>query len=329
MNQKPIFILGAHKSGTSLLRSLFDGHSNLFVIPIEAHFFQHNGYWVDYGIRKQYPKKLDREDIINNYINWIRKSNIKPGGYSDSDTRGFWDIDKFKKSIKKGNNYIGIKNSIKNYINSMYFSLYNEKLSENLRIVEKSVENAEFALELKQLFPKAKFVHIIRNPYSNLVSIRKFKSKNGYPFLKPIINALENSYYYLEKNQRFLGKDYLVIRYEDLVKEPEKIINDIIKFTSISKEKILYKPTVQGENWKGNSTTGEKFNGISDKRLFKWKNEINPLEINIINKKFNFIVKKYNYDLLKNNKPIYPSKGESIKAYLANRLLYKFYLLDK
>lgn len=38
-----IFILGAHKSGTSLVRSLLDGHPDLNVVPIELHFLRHLG----------------------------------------------------------------------------------------------------------------------------------------------------------------------------------------------------------------------------------------------------------------------------------------------
>jgi hypothetical protein len=43
MNQS-IFILGAHKSGSSLLRSLLDGHPQLFAIPLETHLFQTAGF---------------------------------------------------------------------------------------------------------------------------------------------------------------------------------------------------------------------------------------------------------------------------------------------
>ncbi|ACL71029.1 sulfotransferase family protein [Halothermothrix orenii] len=328
MNKNPIFILGAHKSGTSLLRSLFDGHSELFVIPIEAHFFQHNGYWVDYGIRRQYPENINEKQIINNYIEWIDKSNTTPGGFADSDTRGLWDITKFKEKIKQGTDYSNIKKSIENYIEAMYYSLYNEELPNDIRVVEKSVENAEFAIELKKIFPNAKFVHIIRNPYSNLVSIRKFKSKRGYPFLKRIIASLYNSYYFLEKNQRIITKDYLVIKYEDLVTKPKKIINEISDFLDIAKEEILYKPTVQGQQWHGNSTTGKKFKTISSERLFKWKEEINPLEVRIINKKFKYIIDKYNYNFYENkNKKhlLYPAKQEGLKVYIANRILYNYF----
>jgi len=36
----PIFLLGSHKSETSLLRALLDGHKDLFVFPTETHLFK-------------------------------------------------------------------------------------------------------------------------------------------------------------------------------------------------------------------------------------------------------------------------------------------------
>lgn len=41
--EKPVFVLGSRKSGTSLLRSLLDGAEGLFVVPCETHFFQRTG----------------------------------------------------------------------------------------------------------------------------------------------------------------------------------------------------------------------------------------------------------------------------------------------
>ena len=51
---KPIFILGAHKSGTSYLRALLDGHPDLYVVPLEAHYFQHLGFNIENYIRSPY-----------------------------------------------------------------------------------------------------------------------------------------------------------------------------------------------------------------------------------------------------------------------------------
>ncbi|PKR77817.1 hypothetical protein CEY16_07765 [Halalkalibacillus sediminis] len=324
MNQEPIFILGAHKSGTSLLRNLFDGHSELFVVPIESHFFQHNGYWVDYGIRRKLPKALVGNEIIENYINWIKYVNSLSDQYADSDTKGFWNIEKFINEIKSYSDYMYLKTSIENYIHAMYYSLNNKKLADNLRVIEKSVENAEFANILKKLYPNAKFIHIIRNPYSNIVSMRKFKSRSGYPFLKPIIQSLYNNYYYLEKNQVTLDKDYLVIKYEDLVMKPKEKIKEVIEFAGISNEEITYTPTVNGEIWGGNSTTDVKFKDLSSNGLSRWITEIEPIEVNLVNKLFKYTLDRYGYETIENKSLVKFAKAEKVKVFIGNRLLIKY-----
>ncbi|SEP76348.1 Sulfotransferase family protein [Virgibacillus subterraneus] len=324
MNQEPIFIMGAHKSGTSLLRNLFDGHSELFVIPIEAHFFKHNGYWIDYGIRRKFPNTISESEIIENYMNWIKYVNTLSDQYADSDTKGFWSFEKFTEEIRRYSDYMSLKTSIENYIHAMYHSLTSKKLANNLRVIEKSVENAEFANILKKIYPNAKFIHIIRNPYSNIVSIRKFKSKNGYPNLRPIIQSLYNNYYYLEKNQVTLDKDYLVVKYEDLVMKPEQKIKQIVEFTGISDEEITYVPTVKGENWEGNSTTNVKFKGLSSEGLSRWTSEIEPTEVNLVNKLFKYTLNRYGYRTIENKSMLKFARGENPKTYIANRILFKY-----
>lgn len=330
MNQLPIFILGPHKSGTSLLRNIFDGHTDLFVIPIEAHFFQHLGYWIDYSIRRQKYLNLNDEDILDNFINWIKKSNTVPGGKSDSDTRDFWNVELFKTELQLLYNKldeINSKSFIEIYIHAMYKSLYNKKLSEDIRVVEKSVDQAEFAIQLKKMYSEAKFIHIIRNPYSNLVSIRKFKSNFGYPFMYPIIESMKNNYYFLEKNKEVIDKDYYILKYEDLVSDSNNKIKELADFLDLKTEDILFKPTVQGDLWGGNSTTDKEFSEISADRLGKWKNEIFPLETALINKKFDHFVLKYDYEFRKQNSNIFKrNEVEKLKYYIANRLYYKYFL---
>lgn len=60
--ESPIFILGCHKSRTSLLRALFDGHDDLFVVPFETHFFQRTGHVIDYAFRKSAARRLSVEE---------------------------------------------------------------------------------------------------------------------------------------------------------------------------------------------------------------------------------------------------------------------------
>ena len=326
MNQKPIFLLGAHKSGTSLLRSILDGHSQLYAIPIESHYFQNIKYWVNYEYRSQKPQRMSTKEIINNFCKWIHKCNISTDQYGDSIAKGLFDEFKFKEifsTIKPTDND---KELIEKYLEAIYFSLNETQISNKIRIVEKSVENAEFAVDLNHLFPQAKFIHIIRNPYANIVSLRKYKSINyGFPLMPRILKSLYNSFYYLYKNQRVI-KNYFTIRYEDLVLNPEKSVKSIGDFLAIEFENILLTPTTQSKLWHGNSTTGQVFHGIVSSNLDKWKSEIHQMEVKYINKLFPFMLEDYGYEVYQHDGSWWKrAKGENIKRYIYNRV-YNFYL---
>ncbi len=72
---QPISILGSHKSGSSLLRRLLDGHPTFFVIPTESYYFQFTGHWVDYGLRYAWPKTMSTSEKIEFLVALTEKKN--------------------------------------------------------------------------------------------------------------------------------------------------------------------------------------------------------------------------------------------------------------
>ena len=215
------------------------------------------------------------------------------------------------------------KEVLENYFKGLYYSLYEKVPKDNIRFVEKSVENAEFAFELYSMYPKAKFIHIIRNPYSNIVSFRKFKSiQKGYPLINRVLKSFYNDYYFLYKNSNLLD-NYLIVSYEDLVTKPKAEMTRIADHLEIKFDDILLKPTHLGVQWEGNSMTSKPFKGIDQSRLHSWKNEIHSMEMYYINKLFPFVFDDINYTKLSNKKGfLKPVKGENLKRYIYNRLYY-------
>lgn len=325
MRPDPVFILGAHKSGTSLLRNLLDGHKELFALPFESHFFQYYGYWVANNYRYRIPKQYSHDELLKVFSDFIVANNESDDKLGDAFVYGRFNPDEFDREFTKLNEDHTIAEAFNLFIEAAHRSLFEMPLKENVFWVEKSVEHAEFALDIRKAFPNSKFIHIVRNPYSNLVSLRKYKSLNfGYPLIHRVLQTLENSYYHLERNQRLLD-NYLVVRYEDLVSEPEKKMNEIATFMGISFDGSLLVPTNLGKPWKGNSTTGKPFSGVSSGNLDRWKNEIEPMEVAYVNQLFPFIAEKYGYEVIADTGGFWQkAKGESLKRYLANRL-YKYY----
>ncbi|MBD3225810.1 MAG: hypothetical protein GF313_13865 [Caldithrix sp.] len=322
--ERPIFILGCTKSGTTLLRSLFDGYPGLFTIPTETHFFQNINLWVDYYFRRTKPSNISFTQMKENLFKWIEYRNQKEHLLSDGFTKGRWDLNAFRKSLEsqKISNYKQLSDL---YVKALYASIYKKQMPANYEFIEKSVENAEFVLEWNTLYPSARFIHIVRNPYSNLVALRKYISKHKFPFLKNALYAMHNSYYYLYKNSKWIN-DYKVVKYEDLISGPKLVMEDISNFLEIPFKPILLEPTLLGKKWQGNSTSGKKFVGVSSENLNRWKNEITSLEINMINTWFDFILKDYQYERLTPKKSLMvPEKNELFKRYIQNRLLWRFY----
>ena len=209
------------------------------------------------------------------------------------------------------------------YINSMYYALYQKPIN-NLRFVEKSVENAEFVLEWLQLYPDAKFVHILRNPYSNLLAIRKYLNIKKFPFIKHAILSMYNSYYFLYKNLRLVNSNqYKVVIYDDLIAVPEETLKSTCNFLNIEYTDDLLNPTVLGKDWKGNSTSGLSFSGISKYNLSKWKKEISNYEIAMVNKLFPHVLRDFNFEKIETKHSVLRNAPKEMPL---NYLLNRFFL---
>jgi protein-tyrosine sulfotransferase len=323
--EKPVFILGSHKSGTTLLRNLLDGAPDLFVVPIETHLFQYTGHWINYALRSNLPSSLTFDEVVENLNTHLRKSNSNTNRTADSLLTNKWDIDQFNKWFKEnGEKHFESKDfkSLNDcYIEAIHLSLFGD-LPHSNRFAEKSVENAEYASIINRIYPDANFLHIIRNPYATIVSIRKHVSlhQKHYPYLDKLMSAINNSYYYLYKNPLQIS-NYKIIRYEDLVTNPSDVIREIAKFIEIDFSEVLLEPTVMGTKWSGNSTSGRPLVGISRDRIDAWKGEIYPLEIMLINTQFGHIFRDYSYAYYDTKRSLMLPAKERPQVYLANRLL--------
>jgi len=325
-NKNYVFILGPHKSGSSLLRNLLDGHPDLFVIPIETQYFSlSRRFWVNYFLWAQRPRvKKTEPGLFVDFITDYRNSSSK---YRDIETPDFINIEEFKDHFlthwpDTGN----AKDEIVHYFDSIFYSIHSRPINRDLVVVEKSVANAENAVRLKKFFPGAKFIHLIRNPYDNLVSFRNYRLKlnNRFPPVRDLIESLKVNYYYLYKNKEVID-DYFVLKYEDLVADTENQMHQISKFIGIPFDNILLTPTSNGKIWGGNSSEDKKFTGVSRERVGKTDRQITRLEVQLIDRLFDFILTDYGYERINKKSSIFSfGKKEKLKTYIYNRLYFYF-----
>ena len=326
--QRPIFILGAHKSGTSLLRSLFDGHPDLITVPVEAHFFQHAAWWVDYAYRRTLPVPVDREGFIDRATRWVQRCNTSEDPQGDSVARGVFDVPRFRASLTAALPPSSHPREapalyLEAYFSALHESVWGRPPEAGRRFVEKSVEHAEFAADLHAFFPDARFVHLVRNPYANLVSLRAYKADGRYPWIGPAIRSLYNAFYFLYRNRRRIAP-YHVLTYEDLVQHPERSVEALCAFLDLDRRDSLLQPTFLGRPWGGNSTSDVTFTGISAARIARWRDDILPLEAALVNKYLPHVLRDFGYERFEPTGSVYRrAPGEPLKHYLANRLVWR------
>ena len=298
LSDSPVFLLGSHKSGTSLLRALLDGHRDLHVLPRETHFFPNSGHWVHYGLKRQRPAD-DEAETRQRFADHVarRAVGVAEPGDQFSDAPDFAGYDKAVFAANFDFDAGSPRRRFESYLNALQLAHGGGPLPAGARFVEKSVENAEFAEDAADLFPAARFVHIVRNPYATLVAIRRARATAGgrYPEMQPVIDALFNSHYFLYRNQRRLGDAYLAIRYEDVLTDPAATMRRVADHLRIDFSDDLTKPTSGGRPWGGNSTAGGSFEGISTKPITAWKKHVLGYEIALVNHWLGHVLQRFDY----------------------------------
>ena len=201
MNKKPeFFIVGSVLSGTTLLRNILREHPNL-IAPEETHVFRW-GY--PFGA-EEYKELYKNADTF--------KLHRKIDGM---------DEDVFNQVIAKSSDK-------RSFMENYFIEFAKLKGSGNTRVFDKSPQNVYGMVLIKAFFPKAKFIHIIRNPYNVVASI-----KRGHPGLAKsltgAINYWKEAILITRTLKNVWNDDIFEFKYEDLAQEPEYYINNILKF---------------------------------------------------------------------------------------------------
>lgn len=206
------FVVGRPRSGTTLLRTLFDAHPNV-AFPPESQFIIN--LYPKYGKITNWTEKI----IINYYNDLI-----------DQWLFDTWkmDLEKLKKRLLgfTGENTYG---TISKVVYIEYQSLFNK--GEVLFIGDKNPGYAIYTKLLLKIFPEAKFIHILRDYRDNFVSIKKVDFELPIPSLV----AQKWKYFFKKFNRdsKIKPSRYLTINYEELAKSPEVRFQELCNFIGI------------------------------------------------------------------------------------------------
>jgi len=297
--QRPIFIAGSHKSGTTLLRNLLDGHSELYTLPTDGHGIRFMDLLMKCPLEHRRPALLEMMmhslvmPIAGEEPTWIvgREHAVYPQIAAmlelASTQRGLDSSESLLSAMVWA--YCSIENGIA--------PLGQQKKG----WVEKSTSNAEEALRLASLFPEAKFLHIVRHPGAIIAAQSRKQHKKFRSFsLINEIEAIHSSMRFGLSNQRILRASHHIVRYEDLVANTSAEMKRIAEFLGIEFDKVLLTPSVYGRSAGSNTSrmdSEEMASGtVTPKMSGRWKSELSDSQKDLIEGLFSKLLRQYGYE---------------------------------
>ena len=265
-SQNIIALLNFGRSGTGLLHSLIDNHSEISTLPsiYFSQFFDNlvwekitaNGWTniVDNFIAA-YPILFDARSSspVASKGGFIENIGIKEGMTSLGEHKNeFLYIDKnlFKKELIS---LIMKRNHLDQIIFFKLVHLAYEKAINNFqkkKILFYHIHNpSNYALfNFINLTPKAKWLIMVRDPIESCESwiSSNIKENNYNDAAKKIVTMLFDV-----NNSLYLNKDAVGLRLEDLKNYPKNTISSLCAWMKIKEDESLYEMTAQGKKWWG------------------------------------------------------------------------------
>jgi len=284
MNIKsPIFIGGAGRSGTRLLRSVIGKIPDVFEIPRETYIFtelSNTNNKVLRAINSIREQKEQRKALlIFVLLSIFYRKNIAIKKFcvlknNFHELQKIWSENIINSKQNHDQKIISLFQKIQPHIHSNnIFEIFDYVIDclcqENncSRWVEKTPSNIFNFEKINRIYPSAKYIAITRNPYAVYASWKK-KNKN-------IIFSILN---WIKANKAIMNQKTkkLSIKYEDLITRPEDIIKKICCYIEEPySEELLKVEVVNNKNLKG-------FLGFSLEPLSRWETELSLFEKFII-----------------------------------------------
>lgn len=268
----PLFIVGMPRSGTKLVRDLLNNHSFISISEIETNFlpiWQKN--WTKYGDLSKIRnfKKFYNEMKTYTYFMYMNEN---------------------KNLIQFSDWY----NLCTNYtIQDVFESLirHDTNVSEGTNVIwgDKSPDYIRYLPTLNNLFPEARFIHIIRDVRDYCLSINMAWGKNMLRAAQRWCDDVNK----VQKNSKKLEDKYLEIKYENLISDPKSVLKNICSFLEIEyDEKMinLKKPVEKIGDAK-------RQKGIKSDNKYKYKKCMDPKTKYKIESIAGNLLKKNRYDI--------------------------------
>lgn len=303
------FIIGRPRTGTTLLRTLFDAHPNV-IIPHEC------------------PVILNLFPKYGKIKNWDRKKLLS--FFKDvQEQRKFmsWliDLEKLKRELLVCEGQTTFQYLIR-IVYSNYSSIFDKD-----KIITLGDKNPVYSINIKKIFkafPDAKYIHLTRDYRDNILSILKVD------FEAPLVPLIAYRWRYSAINILKIKKkhpeQFYTIKYEDFVNEYREHYKKLCKFVGVpndenvfdfyKKKDEVYKlyPNVIIDKYHKSL-----FQPITNKKVGLWKKEMNEEDVKTADAVIGKYAEKLGYER-KYKRPALRTIIRIFPGFVYGRLSYVF-----
>jgi len=253
MRQPEIFIVGAPRSGTTLLRNILNRHPKLAICG-ETQFFHHV-----YARRRAFGDLLNtknRRCLVAKYLptDRIRRLGMDSAGLSE-------------RLMSEGTSYQAFFSALLAY--------YAQSQGKS-RFGEKTPQHAQYTEILCEWYPGAKILHMLRDPRDVVESLQRMAWASN--------SILTNARVWLQNNLAAVRSSsrpgYLLVRYETLVEQPERELTRICAHLGEDYSPLML--TLNEERTKFSSWSKRSRLPVTTERLGKWREELDSDSVRLI-----------------------------------------------
>jgi len=292
-----VFICGVHRSGTTLLRDLLDGHPDLVVLPSEGTYYTN----LETKLKKLPEHKrmaLLGQEWLRRLVNPINQPPYWLLGHSSSKHSLYVDFARYFMAWWSIVNHKIFKHWPHIAVILAYASVTN-KLNAACW-VDKSPMNEQFLDRIWQEMPKARVIHLIRNPYAVVSSRKKMEPTVS---LRSILKNLHKSYTIAAKQNALNDAQFMLSHYEDICEDTSRFIERLTAFLNIKPEPTLLSPTVAGNPVRANSSfiTNAVAGQIISPTRYERPELLSPYEKEVLEAYLKYSARKTGYELTGTN----------------------------
>ena len=268
-----VFLFFAGRAGGGFLQSLLDGHEQILMVPTELQFHK---AW----------RRLDCDrvsdaralaDLLCTASKLVRlRTGIHYGVESGANVFTPCDPALFRERLEVHLRSYGLsRRAAFLAVHHAYADATGQDLSK-IRLVLEMPAYAEWIPDCLEDFPDARIIQIVRDHRGNYASYL-----SQLPPV-PVLADLRAGLVALNRAHDALGDRFHVVRLEDLHLANARTILALAAWLGVEARSSLTKSTLGGVPWLGNSSTGKPVRGVSPDVLTRWRRQLGPREIRVV-----------------------------------------------